>query len=483
MITSPLLPQLKGYIGGRWTAGPDDHQVVVHNPATGEELARIPAMGAPETREAVAAASQALDQSIDLETRRDWLNRIVAALLRDKKEIGRILTLEHGKPWPEAEVEVEYAAGFFRYCADNLDVLKPRVIDERPRNMTWTVYCRPAGVAALITPWNFPIAMIAKKLAPALAAGCPTVIKPSSKTPLTMIALFALLERELDLPAGMVNLVIGPADAIGNALCEHPDVQVVSFTGSTEVGRQLMARCASQVKKMALELGGNAPFLVFADADLDLAADQLMANKFRGAGQTCVCANRILVQREVLQPFGEKVTERVCRLKVGNGMEPDIDIGPLIDRNGFNKVRRHVEDALAKGAQLLAGELPAPASRDWGCFYPPSVLTGVQTDMVVQHEETFGPLVPLLHFADENEAVRLANATEFGLASYLFTADDDRAQRVIRQLRFGHVGYNTGSGPTPEAPFGGMKQSGIGREGGIEGLFEFVEPQTVPRGF
>lgn len=483
MITSPLLPHLKGYIGGHWTAGPGNHQIVVHNPATGEELARIPAMGAAETREAIAAANRALDQSIDLEARRDSLKRLVAALLRDKKEIGRILTLEHGKPWPEAEVEVEYAAGFFRYCADNLDALKPRVLPEQPRNMTWTVHYRPAGVAALITPWNFPIGMIAKKLAAALAAGCPTVIKPSSKTPLTMIALFTLLERELDLPHGMVNLVIGSADEIGNALCEHPDVQVVSFTGSTEVGRQLMARCAPQVKKMALELGGNAPFLVFADADLDLAADQLLANKFRGAGQTCVCANRILVQREVLEPFGEKVAERVRRLKVGNGMEPGVDIGPLIDRNGFNKVRRHVEDALAKGAQLLAGELPAPASSDWGCFYPPSVLIGVQTDMIVQHEETFGPLVPLLPFADENEAVRLANATEFGLAAYLFTADDDRAQRVIRQLRFGHVGYNTGAGPTPEAPFGGMKQSGIGREGGIEGLFEFVEPQTVPRGF
>lgn len=323
--------------------------------------------------------------------------------------------------------------------------------------------------------------MIAKKLAASLAAGSPAVIKPSSKTPLTMIALFTLLERELDLPPGMVNLVIGPAGEIGNTLCEHPEVQMVSFTGSTETGRELMARCAPQVKKVSLELGGNAPFIVFADADLDLAADQLMANKFRGAGQTCVCANRILVQREALEVFGEKVAERVRRLKVGDGMDPDTDIGPLIDHNGFNKVRRHVEDALAKGARLVAGELPAPAQRDWGCFYPPSVLTHVQSDMVVQHEETFGPLVPLMPFADDAEAVRMANDTEFGLAAYLFTADDERAQRMIPQLRFGHVGHNTGSGPTPEAPFGGMKQSGIGREGGIEGLFEFVEPQTVPK--
>jgi succinate-semialdehyde dehydrogenase/glutarate-semialdehyde dehydrogenase len=296
-----------------------------------------------------------------------------------------------------------------------------------------------------------------------------------------MIALFTLLERELDLPPGMVNLVIGPAGEIGDALCEHPDVQVVSFTGSTEIGRELMARCAPQVKRVALELGGNAPFIVFADADLDHAADQLMANKFRGAGQTCVCANRILVQREALAAFGEKVAERVRRLKVGDGMEPGIDIGPLIDRKGFNKVRHHVEDALGKGAQLIAGELPPPAQQDWGCFYPPSVLTEVRTDMVVQQEETFGPLVPLMPFDSDDELVRIANDTEFGLAAYLFTADDERAQRIIAQLRFGHVGYNTGSGPTPEAPFGGMKQSGIGREGGIEGMFEFIEPQTVPK--
>ena len=481
MINSPLLPHLQGYIAGRWTAGSAKGEIVVINPADGSELARIPAMGAAETEDAVAAANQALNQPIDLETRRRWLKRIAEVLLENKEELGRILTLEHGKPWPEAQVEVEYSAGFFSYAAEALDVLKPRVLAQRPRNMTWTVYYRPVGVSALITPWNFPLGMIAKKLAASLAGGSPAVIKPSSKTPLTMIALFTLLERELDLPRGMVNLVIGPAGEIGNALCDHPGVHLFSFTATTETGRELMARCAAQVKKVALELGGNAPFIVFADADLDLAADQLMANKFRGAGQTCVCANRILVQRDVLDAFGEKVAERVRRLKVGDGMQPGVDIGPLIDRNGFNKVRRHVEDALNKGARLLAGELPAPAEQDWGCFYPPSVLTGVQPGMLVQREETFGPLVPLMPFDDEADAVRIANDTEFGLAAYVFTADDELAQRVIARLRFGHVGYNTGTGPTPEAPFGGMKQSGIGREGGIEGLFEFVEPQTVPK--
>lgn len=480
MINSPLLPHLSAYINGRWTTGPGDRFIQVSNPATGEELAQIPAVAAAETKDAIAAAQRCLAQPVELETRRRWLEQITETLLNNKEELGRILTLEHGKPWPEAQVEVEYAAGFFRYSAETLDALKPRQLSERPRGMQWTVHYRPAGVAALITPWNFPIGMIAKKLAPALAAGCPSVIKPSSKTPLTMIALFTLLDQELELPPGMVNLVMGPAGAIGETLCAHPDVQVVSFTGSTEVGRELMALCAPQVKKVALELGGNAPFIVFADADLDDAAEQLMANKFRGAGQTCVCANRILVERSVLEPFAAKVAERVQALKVGDGMEASTDIGPLIDSAGFNKVRRHVEESLAKGAKLIAGELPAEANQDWGCFYPPTVLTDVTAEMVVQQEETFGPLVPLMPFDTEEELIRVANDTEFGLASYLFTRDDARAQRIIRQLRFGHVGYNTGTGPTPEAPFGGMKQSGIGREGGIEGLFEFVEAQTVP---
>jgi succinate-semialdehyde dehydrogenase/glutarate-semialdehyde dehydrogenase len=481
MIDSPLLPHIAGYIGGRWTAGTGDRAITVINPATGEQLARIAAMGAAETRQAVDVAQQALAQPADIATRRRWLAQIADALVANKEEIGRILTLEHGKPWPEAQVEVEYAAGFFRYCAQEIEALAPRTLGERPRGMTWTVHYRPAGVAALITPWNFPIGMIAKKLAAALAADCPSVIKPSSKTPLTMIALFTLMERELDLPPGKVNLVIGPAGEIGDALCEHPDVQVVSFTGSTEVGRELMAKCAPQVKKVALELGGNAPFIVFADADLDNAADQLMANKFRGAGQTCVCANRILVQHEAVEAFTEKAVERVRRLNVGDGMQPGVDIGPLIDRNGFNKVRRHVADAIGHGARLVAGELPAEASEDWRCFYPPTVLTDVRHGMIVQCEETFGPLVPIMPFADEDEAVQIANDVEFGLAAYLFTSDDARAERVISRLRFGHVGHNTGSGPTPEAPFGGMKQSGIGREGGSEGLFEFVEPQTVPK--
>lgn len=482
MIESPLLPQIQGYINGAWVGADGERSVKVHNPVNGEVLAEIPNMSADQTGEAIAAARAALAEPASLEQRREWLEAIAAALVDNKEEMGRILTLEHGKPWKEGQGEVEYAAGFFSFAAKNLDTLKSHALSDRPRGCSWTIHYRPAGVVGLVTPWNFPAGMIAKKLSSAIAADCPSVIKPSSKTPLTMIALFTLLDQAVGLPKGKVNLVMGSAGPIGDTLLQHPDVRVVSFTGSTEVGKDLIRGSAEQVKKLCLELGGNAPFIVFDDADLDAAADQLMVNKFRGGGQTCVCANRILVQDSVADAFATKVVERVKRLKVGDGMQPDTDLGPLIDRAGFEKVRRHVTDALAQGAELVAGEVPEPLEHDWGGFYPPTVLKGATSDMACWKEETFGPLVPLVSFTDEAQAMRLANETEYGLASYLFTRDEARAERVIPRLEFAHVGHNTGTGPAPEAPFGGMKQSGFGREGGIEGLFEFIEPQTVPRG-
>lgn len=481
MLDSPLLAQLGGYIGGRWRTSAAGKPFAVKNPATGERLAELPAMGAAETTEAIAAAQAALAEPAGLEQRRQWLQRIAEVLREHKAEIGRILTSEHGKPLPEAQGEVDYAAGFFAQAAKQIDALAPHRLEEQPRNCRWTVYYRPAGVVALITPWNFPIGMIAKKLCAAIAAGCPSVIKPSSKTPLTMLALFSLLDRELDLPPGWVNLVVGPAGPISDTLMQHPDVRVVSFTGSTEVGKQLIEASADQVKKLALELGGNAPYIVFEDADLDAAADNLIANKFRGGGQTCVCANRVYVQESVAEAFTAKLGERVAKLKVGDGLEAGTDIGPLIDRAGYDKVLRHLEDALAHGGEIACGKRPpAPKGEDWGCFFPPVVVKGVSHEMVCTREETFGPLVPLIPFRDEDEVVRMAGDTEFGLAAYVFTADRARAERIIPRLEFGHVGYNTGTGPAPEAPFGGMKQSGYGREGGLEGLFEFIEPQTVP---
>ncbi len=482
MLESPLLKHCQGFINGQWVDADSGKTLTVYNPVDGAALAQVPGMGPEETTRAIEAARATLRNPASLDKRREWLNNIVNALAANREEIGRILCLEHGKPWKEAQGEVDYAAGFFRYCADNLEALAPRELEEKPRNCSWTVHYRPAGVVALVTPWNFPIGMIAKKLSAAIAADCPSVIKPSSKTPLTMVALFTLLDEALDMPAGKVNLVTGSAGPIGDTLCDHPDVRVLSFTGSTEVGRELIERSAPQVKKLTLELGGNAPYIVFGDADLDAAADNLIGNKFRGGGQTCVCANRIMVHESVATDFAERLKTRAAKLKVGDGMEADTDIGPLIDRNGHEKVRRHLTDALDKGAELVMGDVPPSLENDWGGFFPPAIVLGVTPQMACWREETFGPLVPIATFSDDDQAIDMANQTEFGLASYIFTGDDQRAQKVIAGLEFAHVGYNTGSGPTPEAPFGGMKQSGYGREGGLEGLFEFVEPQTVPRG-
>jgi len=479
MIDSPLLPSLGGYINGQWVMADSGQTLAVTNPVDNGHLADVAAMGGAETERAIAAAEAAFEQPADLDQRRRWLEAIADALTIHRDEIGRILCMEHGKPLAEATGEADYAAGFFRYAANHVHELAPRTLEERPRDCTWTVHHRPAGVVGLVTPWNFPIGMIAKKLSAAIAADCPSVIKPSSKTPLTMIALFALLDREVGLPAGKVNLVMGSSAPISQALFDAPCVRVISFTGSTEIGRELIRQAAPGIKRLTLELGGNAPYIIFDDADLDHAADQLMTNKFRGGGQTCVCANRIFVHADVAESFAEKLTERVNGLVVGDGMQPGTQLGPLIDENAVAKVTRHVDDAIARGAREMAR---ADAEGLPGTFYPPTVLLDVPSDAACYREETFGPLVPLITFADEPEVVRMANDTDFGLASYVFTADEARGQRVIERLRFGHAALNTGTGPTPEAPFGGMKQSGYGREGGLEGLFEFTEAQTVPVG-
>ena len=467
MIKSPLLEKMTGYIGGRWTDNAEGNTFDVYNPATGKVIAQVPLMPEQDILAAVAAGKSALKLTspYPIETRRKWLEDIRDTLKANREEVGRILCMEHGKPLQEAQGEVDYAAGFFDYCSKHIQALDAHTIPEKPKDCTWTVHYRPVGVAGLITPWNFPIGMIAKKLSAALAAGCPSVIKPASETPLTMIALFSLMDKHTDIPDGMVNLVMGKASVIGKVLCQSPDVPMLSFTGSTEVGRKLIIDTAEQVKKLAL----------------DAAADNLIANKFRGGGQTCVCANRIFVHEKVADVFGQKLAERVNRMTVGDGINGDVDLGPLINQAGFDKVKRHLEDALEKGAKLVAGKEPGELSG--GLFFPPTVVHGVNRDMLCYQEETFGPLVPMALFRTEEEVIEAGNDTEFGLASYVFTADAERAQRVAAGLRFGHCGWNTGTGPTPEAPFGGMKASGIGREGGLEGLFEFVEAQTVPRGF
>lgn len=485
LLESPLLEpsqtsagECRAYIGGRWSVAASGATVEVTNPANGGLLATVPHMGGADAERAVVAAENALARPLSWARRGDILTAIVAALSTHRQELGRIISLENGKPWSEAQSEVDYAAGFFRYAADHLRYLRSRRLKSRPRDHRWVIHYRPVGVAGLIAPWNFPLAMIAKKLSAALAAGAPCVIKPAEQTPLASIALLSLLDS-LRLPGGLVNLVVGDAAEIGGVLCSHPAVRSISFTGSTEVGKVLLAQTAPHVKRLTLELGGNAPFIVFGDADLDAAADHLMQNKFRAAGQTCVCANRVYVHRSVAAAFTGKVVQRAARLKVGDGMRADVDLGPLINRAGFDKVRAHIEDALQRGAKCETGGIPELPERSWGLFVPPTVLSGVPADARCVAEETFGPLVPLIEFQSESEVVAWANGTEFGLAAYLFTADPSRARRVAAQLHFGHVGYNTGTGPTPEAPFGGMKQSGFGREGGREGLMEFVEPQTI----
>jgi succinate-semialdehyde dehydrogenase/glutarate-semialdehyde dehydrogenase len=482
-IESPLLEHLGGYIDGRWAAADSGKTLAVTNPATGDKLADVASMGAAETNRAIEAAARAADApSPSLAQRRAWLEQLDELHMRHKEAIARIVTQEHGKPIKEARGEVEYSAGFYRYCAKHIDQLQPRVLDEKPRDCTWTVHYRPMGVVALLTPWNFPIAMLAKKFCSAVAAGCPSITKPSSKTPLTIIAMFALIDEHMDMPPGFANMVIGSAGPISDAIMAHRAVAAVSLTGSTGVGQELIRKSADTVKRMTLELGGNAPFIVFEDADVEYAADQLLANKFRSAGQTCVCSNRIFVHRSVVDRFVDLFAERVRKLKVGNGMNEDTDIGPLIDAKAYNKVRAHVEDAIARGAKRVVGEDIKPLDGDYGAFFPPTVLRDVTDDMTCSCDETFGPLAPILSFDDEAEVVRRANAVDMGLAGYVFTADEKRAERVIAKLHYGHVGWNTGTGPTSEAPFGGMKQSGYGREGGMEGLFDFTEPQAVPRG-
>jgi succinate-semialdehyde dehydrogenase/glutarate-semialdehyde dehydrogenase len=480
---STLLTHLEGYIDGEWTKADSGKTMAVTNPATGEKLADVASMGPAETTRAIEAAARAADATPpSLDQRRAWLEQLDELHMRHKEQIARIVTREHGKPITEARGEVEYSAGFYRYCAKHIDALQPRELDEQPRGCKWTVHYRPMGVVALLTPWNFPIAMLAKKFCSAVAAGCPSVTKPSSKTPLTIIAMFALIDEHMDMPPGFANMVIGSAGPISDTIMAHPAVTAVSLTGSTGVGQELIRKSADTVKRMTLELGGNAPFIVFEDADIEYAAQQLAANKFRSAGQTCVCSNRVFVHRDVVDPFVDLFAAHVRKLKVGNGMEEDTDIGPLIDGHAFNKVREHVEDAIQRGAKRVVGEDVKPLDCDHGAFFPPTVLRDVTDDMTCSCEETFGPLAPILTFDDEAEVVRRANAVDMGLAGYVFTADEARARRVIAKLQYGHVGWNTGTGPTPEAPFGGMKQSGYGREGGLEGLFDFTQPQAVPRG-
>ena len=463
-------------IGGEWRSARAGRTVDVNNPATGEVLGTIPDCDAIDTRAAVDAAAEAFPawRARTAGERSALLERWNALILENLADLARIMTAEQGKPLAEAEGEIRYAASFVKWFAEEGRRVGGHEVAAPERNRRIFVRKEPIGVSAAITPWNFPAAMITRKCAPALAAGCPVVVKPSELTPYTALALVKLAE-EAGIPAGVFNIVTGLPQAIGSELTSNPKVRKLSFTGSTRVGALLMRQCADTIKKLSLELGGNAPLIVFDDADLEIAVASTMASKFRNAGQTCVCANRIFVQDGIYDEFAARLAAAVRALKVGPGDAPGVTTGPLINAAAVEKVHAHLDDALSKGAKTFA---TAESEMDPARFVAPVVLTGASEKMRLASEETFGPVAPLFRFRDEQQAIELANSTPFGLASYFYTRDLSRAFRVSERLETGMVGLNTGSISMEVAPFGGVKQSGLGREGGREGIEEYLETKT-----
>ncbi|MBV1902552.1 MAG: NAD-dependent succinate-semialdehyde dehydrogenase [Marinosulfonomonas sp.] len=457
-------------IGGKWVG---DGDKAVTNPATGAELTRVPVFGTDETNQAIACAKKALPGwSAKLaKERSNILRRWFDLVNENTEELAQLLTAEQGKPLAEARGEISYAASFIEFYAEEAKRLNGETIPSHTKDSRILVIRQPIGVVAAITPWNFPAAMITRKLAPALAAGCTTVLKPATETPLTAFA-FAALAEEAGLPPGCLNVISGKSGEIGAAMCAHPDVRALTFTGSTPVGKLLIKQSADTVKRLGLELGGNAPFIVFDDADLDAAVDGAMMSKFRNAGQTCVCANRIYVQDGVYDAFAEKFAQKVAALQVGNGTLEGIEQGPLINQDAVAKVEEHIADAVTKGANVKLGGNRHSAG---GNFFEPTLLTGVTQDMAVAKEETFGPLAPLFPFSTEEEAIAMANDTEFGLAAYFYARDIGRVWRVGEALEYGMVAINSGILSTEVAPFGGIKESGQGREGSAHGMDEFTE--------
>ena len=473
---SSLLCQ-QAFVAGAWVDADDGATVAVRNPATGEQIGSVPVCGAAETRRAIEAAEAARHAWArrPAKERSALLRRLNDLLLAHQDDLALIMTSEQGKPLAEARGEIAYAASFIEWFADEArrvygDTIPAPLADRRILALK-----APIGVTAAITPWNFPTAMLTRKAGPALAAGCSMVVKPATQTPFSALA-FALLAERAGLPAGLLSVLTGSAAQIGGEMTANPLVRKLTFTGSTEVGRTLMRQSADTIKKLSLELGGNAPFIVFDDADIDAAVEGAMVSKYRNTGQTCVCANRIYVQKGVLQAFTAKLVAKVEALKVGNGVEPGVTQGPLIDAKAVAKIEEHVADALAKGGKLLTGGRRHALG---GQFYEPTVVAGATADMLVAHEETFGPLAPIFAFDTEAEAIALANDTEFGLAAYFYSRDIGRIMRVAEQLESGMVGVNTGLISTAEAPFGGIKQSGLGREGSRYGLEEFLEIKYV----
>ena len=468
------------YVGGAWAAADSGETIRVTNPATGEVIGRVPMMGAPETARAIEAARTVWPKwrARTAKERAAVLRRWSDLMLRNQDDLGALLTLEQGKPLAEAKGEVAYAASFIEWFAEEARRVYGDTIPAPNPDWRIVVTREPVGVTAAVTPWNFPAAMITRKAGPALAAGCPMVVKPATATPLSALALAELADRA-GVPAGVFSVITGRSSEIGREMTSNPAVRKFSFTGSTGIGKQLMEQCAGTVKKVSLELGGNAPFIVFEDADLGAAVEGAVASKFRNMGQTCVCANRLLVQDGVYEEFTARLGQAVSAMKVGNGLDEGVVQGPLIDAAAVEKVEEHIADALDKGARVVVGGGRHPLGGTW---FEPTVLADVTADMKVAREETFGPVAPIFRFEAEDEAVTMANDTEFGLASYFYSRDVGRIWRVSEGLEYGMVGVNSGLLSAAEAPFGGMKESGIGREGSYQGLDEFLEVKYLCMG-
>lgn len=474
-LNDPTLLKDSCLVDGQWVQAASGACLEVTNPATGAVTGYVPVMSPEEIPAVIAASARAQGQwaALAAKDRSAVLRRWFDLMVAHADDLALIMTSEQGKPLAEARGEILYAASFVEWFAEEAKRLYGDTIPAPKANQRITVLRQPIGVTAAITPWNFPAAMITRKAAPALAAGCSMILRPADLTPLTALALGELAQRA-GLPAGVLQIVTGRASAIGRVLTDSPVVRKLSFTGSTEVGRLLMAQCADTIKKVSLELGGNAPFIVFDDADLDAAVEGAMVSKFRNAGQTCVCANRILVQSGVYDEFARRLALRVAALKVGDGTAAGTDIGPMIEAKAIAKVEEHISDALAKGARLIQG-----GRHMGGLFFEPAVLTEVTTQMKVAQEETFGPMAPLFRFETEEEALAMANDTIYGLAAYFYTRDHARMVRVSEGLEYGMVGHNTGLISNEVAPFGGVKQSGLGREGSKYGIEDYLELKYI----
>ena len=472
-INDPTLFRQQAMINGRWRDASGKETLAVTNPANGQPLGNVPKMGAGETREAIDAAARALPawRALTAKERSSILRRWFELMMEHQDDLARLMTLEQGKPLAEAKGEISYAASFIEWFAEEGKRIYGDTIPGHQADKRLLVIKQPIGVTAAITPWNFPSAMITRKAGPALAAGCTMVLKPASQTPFSALALAELANRA-GIPEGVFNVVTGSASEVGGELTGNPLVRKLSFTGSTEIGRQLMEQCAKDIKKVSLELGGNAPFIVFDDADLDKAVEGALASKFRNAGQTCVCANRLYVQDSVYDRFAEKLQQAVSKLQIGDGLQPNVTIGPLIDEKAIAKVQEHIADALGKGARVVTG---GKVHELGGNFFQPTILVDVPGDAKVAKEETFGPLAPLFRFKDEADVIAQANDTEFGLAAYFYARDLGRVFRVGEALEYGIIGINTGLISTEVAPFGGVKSSGLGREGSKYGIEDYLE--------